>query len=71
MSDRKKENRKRKLKINLSIDAEVLEEKIVGKKEKWTNKRTDKPYVAILLYTVQPVIPDVCTKFQNPRSSSS
>ena len=24
----------------------------------------------ILLYTVQPVIPDVCTKFQNPRSSS-
>ena len=25
----------------------------------------------ILLYTVQPVIPDVCTKFQNPRSSSS
>ena len=25
----------------------------------------------ILLYTEQPVIPDVCTKFQNPRSSSS
>ena len=25
----------------------------------------------ILLYTVQPVIPDVCTKFQSPRSSSS
>ena len=25
----------------------------------------------ILLYTVKPVIPDVCTKFQNPRSSSS
>ena len=25
----------------------------------------------ILLYTVQPVIPDVCTKFQNPTSSSS
>ena len=25
----------------------------------------------ILLYTVQPVIPDVCTKFQNPRSSCS
>ena len=24
----------------------------------------------ILLYTVQPVILDVCTKFQNPRSSS-
>ena len=25
----------------------------------------------ILLYTVRPIIPDVCTKFQNPRSSSS
>ena len=25
----------------------------------------------ILYYTVQPVIPDVCTKFQNPKSSSS
>ena len=25
----------------------------------------------ILLYTVQPVIPDVCYKFQNARSSSS
>ena len=36
-------------------------------------KKTDKPYVAVLLYTVQPVIhvPDVCTKFQNPRSISS
>ena len=46
-------------------------EKIVGEKEKRTNKVTDKPYVADSLYTVQPVIPDVCTKFQNPRSSSS
>ena len=25
----------------------------------------------ILLYTVQPAIPDACTKFQNPRSISS
>ena len=25
----------------------------------------------ILYHTVQPVMPDVCTKFQNPRSSSS
>ena len=46
-------------------------EKIVGKKEKRTNKGTDKPYVADSLYKVQPVIPDVCTKFQNPMSSSS
>ena len=43
-------------------------EEIVGKKEKRTNKGTDKLF---LLYTVQPVIPDVCTKYQNPRSSSS
>ena len=25
----------------------------------------------LIQYTVQSVIPDVCTKFQNPRSSSS
>ena len=36
-----------------------------------TNTGTDKPYVADSLYTVQLVIPDVRTKFQNPRSSSS
>ena len=38
---------------------------------KRTNKGTDIHMWLILLYTVQPVIPDVCTKFQNPRSSSS
>ena len=47
-------------------------EKIVGKKEK---KGQIKGLIShmwlILLYTVQPVIPDVCTKFQNPRSSTS
>ena len=32
---------------------------------------TDKQYVADSLYTVQLVISDVCTKFQNFRSSSS
>ena len=46
-------------------------EKFIGKKEKWTNKGTDKPYVADSLNTLQLVIPDVCTKFQNPRHSSS
>ena len=25
----------------------------------------------ILYHTAQPVMPDICTKFQNPRSSSS
>ena len=29
------------------------------------------PMWLILYYTVQAIIPDVCTKFQNPRSSSS
>ena len=46
-------------------------EKIIGKKEKKTNEETDKPHVADSLYTVQLVIPDVCTKFLNPRHSSS
>ena len=36
-------------------------------KEKWTNKGTDKQYVAEFLYTVQLVLSDVCTEFQNFR----
>ena len=32
---------------------------------------TDKQYVAEFSYTVQLVISEVCTKFQNSRSSSS
>ena len=50
---------------NLKILSEIEAEKSVNfvrEKEKWTNKGTDKP--------VQLVIPDVCTKFQNPKSSS-
>ena len=35
------------------------------------DKGTDKQYVAEFLYTVQLLISDVCTKFQNSRSSSS
>ena len=35
---------------------------LIGKKEKWTNKGTDKQYVLNILYTVQLVIPDVLTK---------
>ena len=46
-------------------------EKCIVKKEKWTNKGTDKPYVADSLIHSTSIIPDVCTKFQNPRSSSS
>ena len=41
-------------------------EKFIGKAEKWTNKGTDKQYVADSLL----VIPDVCTKFQNPKSNT-
>ena len=45
---------------------------IVGKKEKMTNKGTDKPYVAdSFIHSTTCPIPDVCTKFQSPRSSSS
>ena len=45
--------------------------KFIGKKEKWTNKGTDKQYVADFQYTLQLVIPDVCTKYQSTMSSSS
>ena len=52
---------------------------LFGEKEKEKRKRKKKGQIKglisniwlILLYTVQPVIPDVCTKFQNPSSSSS
>ena len=53
------------------VPEKSLTKKKIGKKEKWTNERTDKPYVAVSLNTVQLVIPNVCTKFQNPRHSSS
>ena len=61
---------------NFKILGQVVAEKsvtknIFGKKEKWTNKGTDKPYVADFYNTVQLIIPNVCTKFQNPRHSSS
>ena len=35
------------------------------------DKGTDMQYVAEFLYTVQLLLSDVCTKFQNSRSSSS
>ena len=40
---------------------------LIGKKEKWTNMGL----ISNILYTVQLVLSDVCTKFQNSRSSSS
>ena len=38
-------------------------ETFIGKKEKWTNKETDKQYVAdFFYYTAQIVIPNLCNK---------
>ena len=61
---------------NFMILGQVVPEKslmeiFVREKEKWTNKGTDKQYVADSFYTVQLVITKRCTKFQDPRSSSS
>ena len=46
-------------------------ENLPGEKEKWTNKGKDKSSMLILFYTIQQVIPNTCTEFQNPRHSSS
>ena len=46
-------------------------EKLLERKKKGQIKELISHMWLILSYTVQPVIPDVCTKFQNPRSSSS
>ena len=42
----------------------------IGEKEKWTNKGTDKHYVAVFCYTVQLITIKLCTKFQNPNPIS-
>ena len=42
----------------------------IGEKEKWTNKGTDKQYVAVFCSTIQLITIKLCTKFQNPNSSS-
>ena len=42
----------------------------IGKKEKRTNKGTDKNMWLILCYTVQLVISSLCNKFNNPKPSS-
>ena len=47
-----------------------MTEFFVGEKEKWTNTGTNLSNMwLILCYTVQLVMPDVCTKFQDPKSS--
>ena len=57
------------LKTLAQIEAEKsVTENFVREKEKWTNKISN--MLLILDYTVQLVIPNVCIKFQNPKSSS-
>ena len=46
-------------------------ENLLGEKEKLTNKAMISSSRLILFYTIQQVIPNICTKFQNPRRSSS
>ena len=41
------------------------------RKKNWTNKRTDKQYVADYFIHSKTCHNDVCTKFENPKSSSS
>ena len=61
---------------NFKILGEVVAEKCVTKnfiwgKEKWTNKGNDNSMRMLnLSYTIQVVIPNVCTKFQNSGCSS-
>ena len=45
-------------------------ENLLGEKEKWTNKGNDMQQHADSLLKQQ-VIHNICTKFQNPRHSSS
>ena len=47
----------------------ALAKHFIGENEKWTNKGI-RMRMLILSYTIQQVIPNVCTKFQNPRCSS-
>ena len=59
----------RNLKTLALIEAEKsVTENLISEKEKWTNKGNDKQEEA---YTMQQVIPNICTKFQNPKFSSS
>ena len=46
-------------------------ENLIGEKEKWINKGNDKHQEAESLDAMQQVIPNICTKFQNPGRSSS
>ena len=50
---------------------EICDRYFIEEKVKWTNKGTDMQYVAVFFcYTIQPITIKLCTKFQNPKSSS-
>ena len=60
------------LKTLAPIEAKkFVTENLLGEKEKWTNKGIISSSMLILFYPIQQVIPNICTKFQNPRHSSS
>ena len=60
------------LKTLALIEAKKLVTKnLLGEKEKWTNKAMISSSSLILFNKIQQVIPNICTKFQNPRFSSS
>ena len=62
----------RNLKTLALIEAEKpVIENLIGEKEKWTNKGNGKHQEADSLLHIQQVIPNICTKFQNPRCSCS
>ena len=44
---------------------------MLGEKEKWTNKAMISSSRLLFFYTIQQATPNICTKFQNPRCSSS
>ena len=59
------------LKTLAPIGAEKsVKEIFTGEKENWTNKGTEKQYVAVFCYTIQLITIKLCTKFQSPKSSS-
>ena len=50
---------------------EICNRKFDWEKEKWTNKGNDKQQKTDSLLHNTTVIPNICTKYQNPRRSSS
>ena len=57
--------------LALTEAKKYVTENLLGEKEKWTNKGNNNSSTLILFYPIQQVIPNICTKFQNPRHSSS